>query len=155
MRWYSMVKKIVMAVILGVGVGCFAFMVALFAGSAAHGGANAFVSAETGEGLLRIAVFCIIFGTSSTMAGLIYEVKNLAVSLKAVFQMTITAFVYFAGAYFCGWIERNGVMLYICSALGIAVGGWLLSMAMFLIDVEIINRRIRDKNSNIGDGNEM
>lgn len=148
MKWYVMVKRFIRAVVFGVGLGCFSFVVTLFVGSARHGGANAFFSEKTGEELLQLAVYFIILCTFTCVAGLIHYVENLAVYLKCTFQVVVYSIVYFMSAYHMGWIEKRGIMYYIWSTLGIAVAMWLGGMAAYGIEIEIINRRIRDKNRN-------
>lgn len=146
MKWYVMMKKFLRAFILGVWLGCFGFVVALFVGSATHGGANAFFSGKTGEELLQSAIYMIILTTSVCVAGLIHEAENLAVTLKGIIQMTVFVVVYLAEAYFFGFMEEKGMMYYVRRALGTAVAGWLLGMAIYRIEIELINRKIRDKN---------
>lgn len=148
MKWYVLMIRLIKLVVLGVGLGCFAFVVALFAGSAKRGGANAFFSESTGEELLQMAIYFIILCTSVEVAGLIHYVENLAVTLKCIFQVAVFSIVYFMGAHHMGWIEKRGMMYYIWSTLVIAVASWLVGMAAYAIQIEIINWKIRDKNRN-------
>lgn len=64
------------------------------------------------------------------------------------FQVVVYSIVYFKSAYHMGWIEKRGIMYYIWSTLGIAVAMWLGGMAMCMFEIEIINRKIKDKNRN-------
>lgn len=146
-------KKLALLVIIGYAVGCVAFVAALFAGSIAHGGANVFVSKKTGEGLVKLAIFCIILGISTCAAGIIHEVKNLALSLKCLIQMAVYVVVYLIGAYFIGWIEKRGITRYILVALVGAVAGWLGSMVWSMVNAHKINQKIKErerKDSNMG-----
>lgn len=148
MKWYVLVMRVIKLIVLGVGLGCFAFVFSLFVGSAKCGGANAYFSEMTGEELLQMAIYFIILGICVEVAGLIHYVENLAMTLKCTFQVAVFSVVYFMGAYHMGWIEKRGMMHYIWNTLVIAVVSWLVGMAAYGIEIEIINRRIRDKNRN-------
>lgn len=126
--------------------GCVAFVVALFVGSAVHGGADAYVSRKTGSGLLELALCCIVVSEGFILPGMIYEIEHLAMGLKALFQYGIGAIVYFLTGYLAGWTQKAGFVRFLIVALALGAIGWGITMLGTFGTANKINRKIKEKN---------
>lgn len=140
-------KKIVKKVMLGVGMGCFGFVAMLFIASAFAGGANVFIGQKTGEEWLQTAACFIFIAVGFYVPSLVYEKENLATGLKVLIHMTAGVIVFLLTSYFAGWIEGSfgAVAVYILTAVGTAAVVWVIYVAVFKIQADRMNRKIREK----------
>lgn len=142
-------KKIMEKGMLGMGLGCFGFVVMLFIASLFAGGADAFFAQKSGSEWLKLAACHIVIAEGFALSSLIYGVERLGLGMRVLIHMTVGTAVYLLTAGAMGWIgsEPGTVAVYLAAALAAAAVCWGAIFLMLRLQANRINRRIKEMQS--------